>query len=80
MSKAQKIIESTNVSGSLLKDWQMWEDCILSFLRSHRGLRAKFNEHVDEWNEIKKLPLSAYERVEEIEAVDGIWDELFELF
>jgi len=53
------------VSDSLLKDWQMWEDCMLSFLRSHTGLRAKFNEHVDEWNTQIKLPPSAYEREEQ---------------
>lgn len=61
----KKPLKQGAVSGSLLKDWQMWEDCILSFLRSHRGLRAKFNEHVDEWNVHTKLPPSAYERGEQ---------------
>lgn len=61
----KKVLRKTDVSDSLLKDWQMWEDCILSFLRSHKGLRAKFNEHVDEWNTHTKLPPSAYERGEQ---------------
>jgi len=47
-----------------LKDWQMWEDCILSFLRSEPGLRGKFNQYVDDWNTHTKLPPSAYEREE----------------
>lgn len=46
----------------VLKDWRKWEDAILSFLRSHSGLRVKFNTHIEEWNILKKLPKSAYER------------------
>jgi hypothetical protein len=55
----------TDVSGSLLKDWQMWEDCILSFLRTHPKVREDFNKHVDEWNTHTPLPPSAYERGEQ---------------
>lgn len=50
------------VSGSLLSDWQKWEDCILSFLRTYPKVRADFNKHVDEWNTHTPLPPSAYER------------------
>lgn len=46
----------------LLKDWQMWEDCILSFLRTHPGLREKFERHVDVWKKSTKLPPNAYGR------------------
>lgn len=44
-----------------IRDWQMWEDCILSFLRSEKTLRGKFNNHVQDWNTHTKLPPSAYE-------------------
>jgi hypothetical protein len=53
------------VSGSLLNDWQKWEDCILSFLRTYPKVREDFNKHVDEWNTHSPLPPSAYERGEQ---------------
>lgn len=57
-------LNKTDVSGSLLKDWQMWEDCILSFLRTHPKVREDFNKHVEDWNTHTPLPPSAYERGE----------------
>lgn len=56
---------NTLVSGSLLSDWQKWEDCILSFLRTYPKVREDFNKHVDEWNTHTPLPASAYERTEQ---------------
>jgi hypothetical protein len=53
------------VSGSLLNDWQKWEDCILSFLRTYPKVREDFNKHVDDWNTHTPLPPSAYERGEQ---------------
>ncbi len=47
---------------NLLKDWQMWEDCILSFFRTYPKVREDFNKHVEEWNTHTPLPPSAYER------------------
>lgn len=58
-------LNKPDVSGSLLKDWQMWENCILSFLRTHPKVREDFNKHVDEWNTHTPLPPSAYERGEQ---------------
>jgi hypothetical protein len=58
-------LQQTAVSGSLLKDWQMWEDCMLSFLRTYPKVREDFNKHVDEWNTHTPLPPSAYERGEQ---------------
>ena len=64
---AKKLTEVVNnnkkqSTKKILKDWQMWEDCILSFLRSETGVRVKFDKHVDDWNTHTKLPKSAYER------------------
>lgn len=57
-----KALRKTDVSNLLLKDWQMWEDCILSFLRTYPKIREDFNKHVDDWNTHTPLPPSAYER------------------
>jgi len=54
--------DANNVLVALLKDWQAWEDCILSFLRTYPKVREDFNKHVDDCNTHTPLPPSAYER------------------
>lgn len=58
-------LRQPSVSGSLLEDWQAWEDCILSFLRTYPKVRDDFNKHVEDWNTHTPLPPSAYERGEQ---------------
>ena len=69
--KNKKLVENlTKQPNKILKDWQKWEDCISSFLRTHKGLRSKFDKHVEIWNIDSKLPPSAYDRCKKDEFED----------